>query len=141
MKKSVKNYILTILGIAMLVTGLWLLKANPLNSSTILPYLLVGFGCGIFGHNVGELTSKNILKKAPQVAKQLEIEENDERNITLRNRAQAKAYAIMLPVFGALLVSFALMGVDLKITLLFAAAYLFITGTSIYYRLKYEKEM
>ena len=70
-----------------------------------------------------------------------EIEENDERNIALRDRAEAKAYRIMLPVFGALLFAFGLMNVELRIILLLVAAYLFICGCSIFYSVKYRKEM
>ncbi|WP_312637392.1 hypothetical protein [Oscillibacter sp.] len=140
MKKMGFYYIFAVLGFAVLVAGLWLLKASQ-SSSSIAPYLCVGFGCGIFGHNVGELISRHAVKKIPEVAKRLEIEENDERNITLRNRAQAKAYNIMLPVFGALFVSFGLMGVELKVIFLLITAYLFVCGCSVYYRIKYEKEM
>ena len=73
--------------------------------------------------------------------KQIKIEENDERNIALRNRAQAKAYNIMLPVFGSLFLAFALMNVDLAVVLLLVAAYLFICGCSVYYYAKYSKQM
>lgn len=140
MKKVGFYYILAVLGFAVLAAGLLLLKASQSDSS-IVPYLCVGFGCGIFGHNVGELISRHAIKKTPEVAKRLEIEENDERNIALRNRAQSKAYNIMLPVFGALIVAFGLMGVEMKVILLLIAAYLFVCGCSVYYRLKYEREM
>lgn len=113
MKKARYYYILAVLGFALLAAGLSLLKVSQ-SDSRIAPYLCVGFGCGIFGQNVGELISRRAIKKTPEVAKRLEIEENDERNIALRNRAQAKAYNIMLPVFGALFVSFGLMGVETK---------------------------
>lgn len=140
MKKTGFYYILAVLGFALLAAGLYLLKAGQSDSS-IAPYLCVGFGCGIFGQNVGELISRRAIKKAPEAAKRLEIEENDERNIALRNRAQAKAYNIMLPVFGAMLISFGLMGIEMKILLLLIAAYLFVCGCSVYYFIKYEKEM
>lgn len=140
MKKTGLYYISAALGFALLAAGIWLLKASQ-SGGSIAPYLCVGFGCGIFGHNTGELISRHTIRKAPEAARRLEIEKNDERNIALRNRAQAKAYNIMLPVFGALFVSFGLMGVEMKVVLLLIAAYLFVCGCSVYYRIKYEKEM
>lgn len=47
----------------------------------------------------------------------------------------------MLFVYGALMLSFALMQVDLAAILLFVFCYLLVLGCSIYYRVKYEKEM
>lgn len=44
-------------------------------------------------------------------------------------------------VFGALMLAFALMGVDMVATLLLVFAYLFVHGYAIYYRCKYNEEM
>lgn len=44
-------------------------------------------------------------------------------------------------VFGALMFTFALMDADLVVIVLLVAAYLFVQGSAIYYRQKYEKEM
>ena len=46
-----------------------------------------------------------------------------------------------LYIFGALMLAFVLMQIELAAILLLVAAYLFIVGCSIYYRSKYEKEM
>ena len=48
---------------------------------------------------------------------------------------------MMVFVFGALMVSFALMGIDMTAILLMVAVYLFVVGYGIFYRIKYEKEM
>jgi 4-hydroxybenzoate polyprenyltransferase len=71
----------------------------------------------------------------------MEIERKDERNIAISNRSKAKAYDLMIFVFGALMLSFALMGVDLVLILLLVFAYLFVVGYGIFYRIKYDKEM
>jgi 4-hydroxybenzoate polyprenyltransferase len=47
----------------------------------------------------------------------------------------------MVFVFGALMISFALMNVDLAVVLLMVFAYLFVVGSHIYYRVKFEKEL
>ncbi len=142
MKKST-NYIIAIIGIVLVAAGLYLLKSveNPSQLLTALPYVCIGFGCGIFGHGMGSLIADKAVKSDPSVQKQMEIEQNDERNIAISNSAKAKAYDIMTFVFGALMVSFALMGVDIVPILLLVFAYLFVHGCAIYYRLKYDKEM
>ena len=90
---------------------------------------------------MGNLISDKAIQNYPDIKRQKEIEEKDERNIAISSRAKAKAYDIMTFVFGALMVSFALMGVDMIPILLFVFTYLFIQGYAIYYRCKYEKEM
>ena len=56
-------------------------------------------------------------------------------------RAKAKAYDMMTFVLGALMLSFALMGVELTAVLLLVFAYLFVHSYAVYYRFKYDKEM
>lgn len=47
----------------------------------------------------------------------------------------------MILVFGALMVSFVLMKIDLRAIILLVFAYLFVVECRIYYRYKYDKEM
>ena len=47
----------------------------------------------------------------------------------------------MVFVFGALMVAFALMGMDMVAVLLLVFAYLFVVGSAVYYRVKFEKEL
>lgn len=63
------------------------------------------------------------MKGSPDLQKQLEIEQKDERNIAISNSAKGKAFDIMLFVYGALMLSFALMQVDLAAILLFVFCY------------------
>ncbi|MGE4276752.1 MAG: DUF6442 family protein [Lawsonibacter sp.] len=143
MKKNTLSYALAIVGMAVIGTGLYWIKTvdDPQGIMRALPYIFVGLGCGIFGHGTGDLISRRAMKSSPELARKLEIEKNDERNVAISNRAKAKAFDIMFPVFGALMVAFALMGVDLAVTLLMVFAYLFVAGCGIYYRCKYDKEM
>ena len=136
---KVKSVVLTVLGLLVLAAGLLAVKFD-LGSRTA-PYLCIGLGCGVFGQGFGALFTHWSEKSHPEIARQREIEQNDERNIALRDRAEAKAYRIMLPVFGALLFAFGLMNVELRVILLLVAAYLFICGCSIFYSVKYRKEM
>jgi hypothetical protein len=47
----------------------------------------------------------------------------------------------MIFVFGALILSFALMGISLAAVLLLCFAYLFVIGCGVFFRVRYEKEM
>ena len=138
------NHCLTALvGILLIAVGLVLLKrfAEPDGILLALPYVCVGVGCGAFGHGVGNIIGIRALKNSPARQKQMEIDQHDERNVLISNRAKGKAYDLMVFVFGALMVSFAMMGVELVVILLMVCAYLFVVGYGVYYRCKYEKEM
>lgn len=143
MKKGRMDYVTTVIGVFVLAIGLVLVKtlANPQGFMLALPYVCIGLGCGAFGHGMGNIISRRTMKNNPDIQKQLEIDKNDERNIAIANRAKGKAYDIMTFVFGALMVTFALMGINVIAVLLLVFAYLFIQGCGIYYRCKYDKEM
>ena len=143
MKKNVISFLLAILGLALFITGLILVKIlnEPQGIMTVLPYVCIGLGCGIFGDRMGDIINRKTVMNHPEIAKQIEIEKHDERNIMIGNKAKAKAYDIMIFVYGALLVAFTLMKVDLSVIFLLVMAYLLVCGYGVYYRLKYNKEM
>ncbi|MFZ7132341.1 MAG: hypothetical protein ACOWWR_08285 [Eubacteriales bacterium] len=143
MKKNGLDYIITIIGLILFGSGLFLVKTvlEPLGVMRALPYICIGVGCGIFGHGLGNIVSYKAVKNNPTIQKQIEINKNDERNVTIGNRAKAKAYDMMIFIFGALMLIFALMSIDLVVILLLCLAYLFVVGYGVYYRFKFEKEM
>lgn len=143
MKKTFYSIIITAIGILMLVSGLILVKtiSEPTGIMSTLPYILVGLGSGIFGGGIAETIKLRTIKNHPDIKKQMEINENDERNIAIANRAKAKAYDMMVFVFGALMLSYALMDTDMVASLMLVFAYLFVIGYGIFYRVKYDKEM
>lgn len=143
MKSGRMEYVSAAIGVILLAAGLFFLKktADPQGMMRALPYCLVGIGCGIFGHGMGNILSRRAISGSPAIQKKIEIEKKDERNITIANRAKAKAYDMMTFVYGALMLSFALMGIDLVAVLLLVFAYLFVEGYGIYVRCKYDKEM
>lgn len=143
MKKTISYFFLIVIGVGLLAGGLYFVKTieNPQGILRALPYICVGLGCVIFGHGMGETVVRLAMMNNPAAAKQLEIDKKDERNLTIANRAKAKAYDMMVFVSGALIISIALMGIDLIVLLLLIFAYLFILGYNTYYRFKYYKEM
>lgn len=143
MKKHGLQTALGILGLALLALGLYLVKTTNATEGILLtlPYVFVGIGSGLLGQGMGGVIERRVLKKNPEILKQKEIEVNDERNQQISNRAKAKAYDVMVFVFGALMVAFALMGMDIVAVLLLVFAYLFVVGSAVYYRVKFEKEL
>lgn len=131
------------LGVLLLGAGAFMVKltADPQGVMRALPYVCIGVGCGLFGHGMGVVLSRSAMKTNPAAQKKMEIEQGDERNIAIVSQAKAKAYDMMVFVLGALLVCFALMGVDPAAVLLLVFVYLLIVGYSIFQRCKLEKEM
>jgi len=142
-KNSKMDYVVLVVGVVLFVIGFYLVKTfvNPNGIMVAVPYICIGVGCGCFGHGMGNVVSKRALKTNPKLEKQMEIDKNDERNVAIINRSKAKAYDCMTFVYGALMLCFALMNVDMIVVLLLVFAYLFIQVYGIYYRCKYENEM
>lgn len=143
MKRDITHYIAVVFGFLLLGIGLYLIKTiiEPQGIMRALPYVCIGLGCGIWGHGMGEIISQRAVKNHPGVEKQIKIDKLDERNVAIGNRAKAKAYDMMIFIFGALMLTFALMGIDMIAILLLVFAYLFVIGYGIYYRCKFDKEM
>ena len=143
MKSKITNYATIILGLLLLVVGLSLIKISndPQGVIRALPYVCIGIGCGLFGHGMGNVISERAINSYPELKRQLDIEKNDERNVAIANRAKGKAFDMMTFVFGALMLSFALMGIDMVAVLLLVFAYLLVHGFALYYRFKFDKEM
>lgn len=142
MKKNTRNVLFILLGLLAVAAGLWLLRCGAdLGVVGTLPYLCIGVGCGLFGHGAGELLAARAVQRDPALQKRLEVERADERNRAIADRAKGKAFDQMTFVYGALMLTFALMQVELAAVLLLVAAYLFVEFSAVYYRCKLEKQM
>lgn len=141
--KKFQNYVMIVVGLVLLVGGLVLLKVvdEPQGLMLTLPYICVGLGCGMFGGGMGNLIGSRVLESNTKAKKLKEIEEKDERNRMIASQAKARAYDMMVFVFGALMFSFALMNIELRAILLLVVAYLFVIGVGVYYRYKLDAEM
>ena len=141
--KQAKNIGLSLLGFVLIGAGIYMIRTvpDPQGIMRALPFLLVGFGCGIFGHGLGDLLAKKAVQSDPAMARQLEIAQTDERNVMIGSMAKAKGYDMMTYVFGALMVAFALMGAPWTVIIPMVIAYLFVHGYAIYFRVKLVKEM
>ena len=114
MKSKITNHATIIIGLLLLAVSLYLIKTSndPQGIMRTLPYVCIGIGCGLFGHGMGNVISERAINSYPELKRQLDIEKNDERNVAIANRAKGKAFDMMTFVFGALMLSFALMGID-----------------------------
>lgn len=139
----VKFIALAVLGFVMLVAGIVLAISLPDTQGIMrtLRYILIGVGSGIFGGSSGHAISSHRLQKDPNLAKQKEVSIKDERNIAISNKAKAKAYDLMMMVYSALILVFALMQVDMYVVLTLVAAYLLVIFSMVFYFNKYNKEM
>lgn len=134
-----KYGIISLLGLAAVVAGFILVRMGA--GIAPLPYVLLGVGCGAFGWGAGELLKRRAVEGDPEIEKRLRIEQQDERNRTIADRAKARAYDAALYIFSALMLCFALMQVELAVILLLVGAYLLVVGISIYYYVKYNREL
>ncbi len=143
MKNKTFDYMISIGGIILFVIGLYLVRSleSPQGAMKAFPYICIGIGAGLFGHSQGNIITENIFAKNPDMAKQFEIDANDERNRMIANRAKAKAFDLMIYVYGAIMLTLSLMGVKLTAVLISVAAYLLVVGYYLYYQLRYQREM
>ena len=126
-----------LLGIGLIVTG-FLFRAEEVKN---ISGVLIGIGLSLFGSSLYYLYTKYFQQKHPEIKKQLEIEFNDERNKIIQNRAKARAaditqWFILGLAYVMLLFDYPLwlFGITVGIFLLY---YLI----SIYFAVKYQKEM
>ena len=131
------NWLVVIIGAIAVGAGLFLM--NPLGGP--LPGVLIGLGSGALGLGLSILLSAQVVKKHPDVARQVAIEEQDERNIAVSNRAKARAYDMTICVFGVLMVAYALMNAELTVILMLVGAYLLIVACCVGLTIHYNKTM
>lgn len=142
--KSIGKYVVySLIGFIIMASGAILAKLTRETQGIMqaLPYIFIGIGAGVFGQNLGTAFNIRAMQKDPQLAKQKKIDEEDERNIAIRNKAKAKAYDLMVMAFGALMMAFALMEVNWVVIVSFVAVYLFVVFSNVYFVSRYNKEM
>ena len=145
MNTKVKSYgkMMAIIGIALMLGALSILKINtgisPLMEKIL--FLVAGIGGGIFGKGVGEYVKQTSMEKDPKYAKEVRIEEKDERFQQIRYKAKASAFDGMNFVFAAGIIAISLMDVHINILILMIVMYLSMTALNIYYMEKYKNEM
>ena len=94
-KRRRQGWMLFLAGL-LLLAGAWLLlRLLPGLDTTpwrAVPFLCLGVGCGLFGGGTGELLAVQAMKKHPELQKQNEIAERDERNVAIREKAAMSSW-------------------------------------------------
>lgn len=134
------GYVYVIIGVAVLMTGLVMIKMLG-NIMSSLTYTGISLGCFVFGHGIGKICTTKAEKADPKLAKKNAINKKDERVLAIHNAAKAKAYDFMLCVFMVLSLAFALMKADMSVLLMIIGGYIVVKGIEIYYVRKFENEM
>ena len=131
MKKQPKSYIFY-MGIIIFVVGLLLKNLIPASDGALhtLPFVLTGFGSGIVGVGVVSILRKRTIENDPQKAKQYEINENDERNIQIREKAGYATWYTTLFMLAAISMTFVVL--DYKVAGFISLGALFIHIISLY---------
>ncbi len=96
-----KYWIISLLGLAAVVAGFILVRMGA--GIAPLPYVLLGVGCGAFGWGAGELLRQWAVRADPGLEKQIHIEQTDERNQLVANKAKARAYDASVYIYSALM--------------------------------------
>ena len=80
-----------------------------------IPGLLIGMGAGLFGLSVAQIIVIVIAEKNPEYKRKVSIEEKDERNIAINNKAKAEGFNAMGYIFTILMLIFVFLNADLSL--------------------------
>lgn len=134
-----KYWIFVIAGMAAIIAGFCLAKVGE--AASPVPYVMLGLGAGAMGHGAGFLLRQYAVRGCAEAEKRLRIEEQDERNQALNNRAKARAFDFAMYIYMALMLALAIMQISLTVTFVLLAGYLAINSVYLYYFYRYNKEM
>jgi uncharacterized short protein YbdD (DUF466 family) len=138
MVKKTSFYVFKLLlGIGLIVTGI-LFRAEEVKN---IAGVLIGIGLSLFGSSLYYLFIKHYQQKHPEIKKQNEIEFNDERNIIIQNRAKARAADIIQWFILGLAYIMILFDYPLWLFGITVGIFLLYYLISIYFAVKYQKEM
>ena len=142
-KTVLRNLAFALLGLGLIVLGIFshAMVTSIDRGIVAIPYLLIGLGCGIFGHHTGYIISYFSTKNNEELKRQIEIEKNDERNLLIVEKSKSKAYDLMIYLFAAMVIMFSLMGVDKLQIIIVVSIYLSIQIYALYWRSKFERTM
>lgn len=142
-KKNRGQYILTVVGFILFVAGIVLAMFFSKSEGIMrtFPFICLGIGAGFCGGGLGSVIRSRQMLKDPQLAKKIDIDAKDERNIAIANKAKAVAYNFTVLIFSALIMFLSLVQVETYIIFIFIGAYLVIIFLHIFFLIKYHKEM
>lgn len=143
MELNRKNYFIIFVGFTLIGVGISLMIFTSLSigALNVLAYIIIMIGFILVGCFGSRIIISRIAKNNIELVDEFEIEEHDERNIEIRNKAKAKAFDLTIFLFSPLLVVSALMKVDLLIIILSGVLLISVNMYMMIMIAKYQKEM
>lgn len=138
MRKS--KYVLLLVSILALASGFVMLK-NHLLMGAGIPYIFLGLGVCLFGTTTGDIYKEWALNKTPEMKKQQEIEEKDERNIQIKEKAKSKGFDMVNYTLAPLMLAYAYMNESFRVIIPLVVVFVLIEFYTIYWRVKLDKQM
>jgi len=140
--KIIGFVILAVAGFGLGVLGFVLAftVGEPEGIMQALPFAFIGIGLGAFGGGLGAVISIHIMKKNPEMAKQVIIEATDERNVAISNKAKAKLFDFEWYMFAVLILFLATMLTGPVVVLIFIGALFLRIILFVYLLNKYHKD-
>jgi len=117
--------LLVVIGVILALASIlvFLFVKNTRFNYTVISYAIFGGGFGLLGDGLGRLNSARIAKKNPEKMKLINIEKNDERNVSINEKAAAKTFWFMFYIFAVVLIVLVIMRIDVKALYIVLAAY------------------
>ena len=138
MNKKRTQIIFLIIGAVFLVAGGLIMK-NP--SIKQISGACIGIGAGLWGIGIANLLMSRYYQKHPQAKKQEQIQQNDERNIQIRDKAKAKSADILQWVIMAGALVSIVVNAPLWVTLAIVAVFLSKTVLELYFMHIFQQQM
>lgn len=142
MKKKTKMMLFIIIGFCLYFSLSILNTMLEVNTFLRICFTILRYGGmlgALFGLNY--FGTKYTWERNPEVSKDELVNLSDERLVSIRTNAKAKAFDIMVYVLLLLGVVYADLRVGFLVVALLAAAGIIMTGCYFYYKNKYTKEM
>lgn len=139
MNKKIWPYVIVLLaGLVLALVGLFVITDEGLKS---VSGACIGIGAGAFGMAVARIITAVMMRKNPEYVRRQNIEENDERNIQIREKAKAKGFDAVWVTFCITMLCLILMNVDIPVVLVVVGAYVAVNVVQIYYLSKFSTEL
>lgn len=113
--KCVTKIIFALLGLVFLVIGLYMLNIYESGNTRYLFSFLFGIGCTMFGVNLGHLIELAVMKVKSDEVEKVKIQQQDERNIFIKNCAKGYTFNLMGYVFMTVILIFFINNISNKV--------------------------
>lgn len=128
---------LLVIGIVLIAVGFFVLG----DGFEAVSGVCIGVGAALIAMGAVNLVIARYYKKYPELKKQQEIEQRDERILTIRYKAKAKAFDVLIQILIVVPFLMILAGLPLWTILSVIGIYLFAFLFQAYLTIRYSKEM